>query len=48
VCSVFDVPFARPRRFSDLRGNPRFGGLTVAVWEVLRAEVERAGAGRSR
>jgi NitT/TauT family transport system ATP-binding protein len=48
VRTAFDVPFARPRRFAELRADARFGELTVAVWEVLRAEVERAGAGVSR
>ncbi len=45
IRAEFTVPFDRPRRFADLRRDPRFGELTVAVWEVLRAEVER---GRSR
>ncbi len=40
----FIVPFARPRRYEELRTNPRFGAITVAVWDVLRAEVTRAGA----
>ena len=44
TCRVeFVVPFARPRRYEDLRTDPRFGDLTVAVWEVLRGEVTRAG-----
>ena len=40
------VPFARPRRYADLRADPRFAELTVAAWEVLRAEVagEEGGA----
>ena len=41
VCAEFDVPFARPRRFADLRRDQRFGALTAAVWELLRAEVAR-------
>ena len=40
----FTVPFARPRRYAELRTDPRFGAITVAVWDVLRAEVTRAGA----
>jgi NitT/TauT family transport system ATP-binding protein len=42
----FSVPFPRPRRYAELRGDPRFNDLTVAVWEVLRGEVERAGGAR--
>ena len=38
------VPFARPRRYEELRTDARFGAITVAVWDVLRAEVTRAGA----
>jgi NitT/TauT family transport system ATP-binding protein len=45
VCAAFDVPFTRPRRFGELRGDVRFGELTVAVWEVLRAQVERTSVG---
>ena len=41
VCAEFDVPFGRPRRFADLRRDQRFGALTAAVWELLRAEVAR-------
>jgi NitT/TauT family transport system ATP-binding protein len=48
VRAAFAVPFARPRRFAALRGDVRFGELTVAVWDVLRAEVERAGAEAQR
>ena len=40
----FVVPFARPRRYEELRADPLFGAVTVAVWDVLRAEVTRAGA----
>ena len=40
----FPAPFARPRRYDELRTDPRFGSLTVAIWDVLRAEVVRAGA----
>jgi NitT/TauT family transport system ATP-binding protein len=36
------VPFARPRRYADLRADPRFAALTVAAWEVLRAEAGAA------
>lgn len=39
----FRVPFSRPRRYAELRTDHRFGDLTVAVWDVLRAEVTRAG-----
>lgn len=39
--AMFDVPLARPRQFADVRTDPRFGDLSVAVWDVLRAEVER-------
>ena len=39
----FAVPFGRPRRYEDLRTDPRFAALTVAVWDVLRAEVTGAG-----
>jgi NitT/TauT family transport system ATP-binding protein len=43
LVAEFPIPFARPRRYDDLRRDPRFGALTVAIWDVLRAEVERAG-----
>ena len=39
------VAFERPRRYGDLRADPRFNTLTVAIWETLRAEVVRAGGG---
>lgn len=40
-CAEFAVPFERPRRFETLRRDPAFGELTVAVWQLLRAEVTR-------
>lgn len=42
----FDVSFPRPRRYEELRTEPRFNDLTVAVWDVLRDEVRRAGGAR--
>ena len=42
----FAVGFGRPRRYAELRAGQRFNDLTVAVWEVLRGEVERAGGRR--
>ena len=46
VRATFDVPLPRPRRFAGLRPDRRFGELTVAIWDLLRAEVEAAGATR--
>ncbi len=44
--ATFDALFARPRRFAELRADPRFAELTVAVWDLLRAEVRDAGGSR--
>jgi NitT/TauT family transport system ATP-binding protein len=38
----FRVPFERPRRYTEVRTDPRFGELTVAIWDVLRGEVQKA------
>jgi NitT/TauT family transport system ATP-binding protein len=38
------VPFTRPRDAAGLRSDPRFSALFAEVWEVLRAEVDRARA----
>ncbi len=46
VRAAFEVPFPRPRRVAELRADPRFGALTVAIWQVLRDEVGRANGGR--
>ena len=43
VRAEYRVPFERPRRWTELRRDPRFGELTAAVWETLRDEVTRAG-----
>lgn len=43
----FVTPFVRPRRYTDLRTDPRFGRLTVDIWETLRAEVQGAAAAGS-
>jgi len=42
----FAIPFPRPRRYEDLRARREFAELTVAIWEVLRGEVTRAGGAR--
>ena len=42
VRAEFAVPFPRPRRYVEWKADPRFGRLTVAVWDVLRAEVVKA------
>jgi NitT/TauT family transport system ATP-binding protein len=42
----FVTPFLRPRRYAELRAEQRFNDLTVAVWDVLRGEVERDGGRR--
>jgi NitT/TauT family transport system ATP-binding protein len=42
----FRIPFARPRRYAELRTDRHFNDLTVVIWEVLRDEVERVGGGR--
>jgi NitT/TauT family transport system ATP-binding protein len=42
----FESSFPRPRRYEELRTDSRFNDLTVAVWDVLRDEVQRAGGGR--
>lgn len=39
VRAVLEVPFARPRRHTTLRRDPRFGELTASLWELLRVEV---------
>ena len=46
ISQQFAVPFARPRAFAGVRRDPRFGELVAAIWETLRAEVERAGGAR--
>jgi NitT/TauT family transport system ATP-binding protein len=40
--AAFDVPFPRPRRVAELRADPRFAALTVAIWQALKDEVGRA------
>ena len=42
----FEISFPRPRRYEELRMETRFNDLTVAVWDVLRDEVRRAGGAR--
>lgn len=39
--ATFDVPFARPRSLRTA-AEPEFGRLTLAIWEALRDEVQRA------
>jgi NitT/TauT family transport system ATP-binding protein len=43
--AVIDVPFARPRRVLELRGDPAYGEMVFQIWEHLRDEVQRARAG---
>lgn len=38
------VPFDRPRDAVALRSDPRFSDLFTGIWDVLRAEVDRARA----
>lgn len=42
IRAILDVPFARPRAMTDIRGNPEFGPLFARTWELLRDEVDRA------
>jgi NitT/TauT family transport system ATP-binding protein len=46
IVAEFVVPFPRPRRYAELRTDHRFNDLTVAVWDVLRSEVEHDGGRR--
>ena len=48
VRAVIDVPFARPRRTTDVRSNPQFGQLFTRIWELLRDEVDRARHGQEQ
>lgn len=43
IVRVYDVPFPHPRDPVRLRGAPAFGRLLAALWDDLRAEVERMG-----
>lgn len=42
--TLIDVPFPRPRRVLELRGQPAYGHLVFSIWEQLREEVHRARA----
>ena len=42
VRAMLDVPFARPRKTTDVRSDPEFGHLFTRIWELLRDEVDRA------
>ncbi len=39
VRALYDVPFPRPRRYTEVRHDRHFNDLTVEVWEALREEV---------
>jgi NitT/TauT family transport system ATP-binding protein len=41
---LIDVPFARPRDVLELRADPRYGELVLAIWGQLRDEVQQARA----
>jgi len=42
IKAMIPVPFPRPRRVFDLKGQPEYGRLTHHVWELLRDEVLKA------
>ncbi len=44
IKQAFDIPFARPRDFLELRQQDDFHHLTRQMWELLRQEVEAARA----
>jgi NitT/TauT family transport system ATP-binding protein len=44
VLRTFQVPFKRPRELSAVRSDAQFATLFTAIWELLRAEVNRARA----
>ena len=40
--ALIDVPFERPRHVLELRADPRYGELVLAIWSQLRDEVQHA------
>jgi NitT/TauT family transport system ATP-binding protein len=40
--AMIDVPFSRPRKILNLRGDPAYGALVFDIWEHLREEVQLA------
>jgi len=40
--ALIDVPFERPRHVVELRADPRYGELVLAIWDQLRDEVQQA------
>jgi len=44
IKEVIPVTFARPRHVAELRADPKFGELYLAIWRVLEDEVRAARA----
>jgi NitT/TauT family transport system ATP-binding protein len=42
ISAIIPVPFSRPRLQSSVRSDPAFAGLFSQIWDLIRAEVQRA------
>jgi NitT/TauT family transport system ATP-binding protein len=44
IKQILPVSFQRPRSIVELRANPEFGELYLAIWRILEDEVRLARA----
>jgi NitT/TauT family transport system ATP-binding protein len=44
IKNIVDVDFSRPRHAAELRADPKFGKLSLAIWRMLEGEVATARA----